>query len=143
MKHKEVIKLGHLLQTKTQIEKMRYVKILNQQQEIYDEAKRLKHLANKSVLHEASYPTAVELSHLQKYRAQLNEAARRKFATAEGFHLAIQSARINLQHALQRELAWSKTIRSHEREARQQRNTKEERQAEQSILVKFSQQLNY
>ncbi len=143
MKHKEVIKLGDLLRTKTQIEKMRYAKILNQQKRIYDEANRLKCLANESIPDETSYPTAVELSHLQKYRAQLNEAANRKFATAESFGLAIQSARINLQHALQRELAWSKTINSLERDARQQRNTKEERQSEQSILVKFRQQASH
>ncbi len=143
MKHKEVVKLGGLLRTKTQIEKMRYAKILHQQQMIYNEGSRLKRLANDSILVEAPYPTAVELSHMQKYRAQLNEAANRKFATAEGFQLAIQSARTNLQHALQRELAWAKTTNSLKREARQQRNAKEERQSEQSILAKFSQQADH
>ncbi len=142
MKHKEVIKLGGLLQTKTQIEKMRYAKIINQQKLFFDEARRLRFLANESALHEALHPTAVELSHFQRYRAQLNEAANRKFATAESFKLAIQSARTNLQHALQRELAWAKTTNNLKRVARQQRNTKEERQSEQSILVKFSQQAN-
>ncbi|NOX96124.1 MAG: hypothetical protein GXP04_13830 [Alphaproteobacteria bacterium] len=143
MKHKEVIKLGGLLRTKTQIEKMNYAKILNQQQAIYDEAKRLKRLADEAIQDETSYFSAVELSHFQKYRAQLNEAANRKFATAEGFDLAVQSARTHLQHALQRELAWAKTINSLENKARQQRNTKEERQSEQSILAKFSQQTHY
>jgi biopolymer transport protein ExbB/TolQ len=143
MKYKEVIKLGGLLRTKTQIEKMSYAKILNQQQAIYDEAKRLKRLAGEAISDETSYSSAVELSHFQKYRAQLNEAANRKFATAESFDLAVQSARTHLQHALQRELAWAKTINSLENKARQQRNTKEERQSEQSILAKFSQQTHY
>ncbi len=143
MKHKEVIKLGGLLRTKTQIEKMRYAKILNQQQAIYDEAKRLKRLAGEAISENASYSSAAELSHFQKYKTQLNEAANRTFATAESFALAVQSARTSLQHALQRELAWAKTINSLKNKARQQRNTKEERQSEQSVLAKFSQQSNH
>ncbi len=143
MKAKEIIKLGQLLRTKTQIEKMRYSKILHQQKIIYDEARRLKRLARESILNEALNPAAIELLHAEKYRSQLNALANRKIVTAESFQLAIQSARRNLQHALQRELAWAKTSDTLERNVRKGRNHKEERQSEQTQLTKFSQMASH
>jgi|GEM_PF-4748499 len=139
MKEKEIIKLGELLQTKTQIEKMKYAKILKQQQSALNMAEHFRRLAKESNLDETERPTAIGLLHLEKYRSQLSASASRLFANADSLHLAIQSARAGLQKALQRELAWGKTARNFEREALKKRNNNDERQSEQAVLTKFNQ----
>ncbi len=138
MKPKEAIELSKLLQTKTQIEKMKYAKLLKQQKSALDEANRLRRLSRESSLTEAVHLTTIDLLQLDKYRSQLIFAANRMFTNAESLQLAIQSARAGLQSALQRELAWRTTFKSLEREALKRINDKAERQNEQVTLIKFN-----
>ncbi len=135
MKTRNVLKILALMKTRTQIEEMRLAEVRRRQFSELSQAESLQQRAMKAALDHDGEPTPVQLIHNQHYCSNLRNSANRKRMNAKSLQPVIDSRRVKLQNALQRELAWATVSERAEALERKLRNDREEGQREQVRLM--------